>query len=870
MTRELLITTLTIFFTTAIFAQIDLDRSVQITASFDSSINSTILEWDARPATVHRVSRWHPNGFWAIESNVPDSVTSYTIPHNTVGNAVEYRIERIGTTAGYGYIYTGKESPAVHHRGQCLLIVDSVLSDALPTEIQRWATDVQGDGWNVEIFSTPSSSSVTEIKDYINSWYDPTDGDHSTIFILGDIAVPYSGEINPDGHDNHVGAWPCDGFYGDIDDHLWTDVSVNNTTASDNRNRNIPGDGKYDQSIFPSTLEIEVGRADLSNLPAFSEDYVELSRQYLEKNHQFRNGQIDLPRRGLIENNFGSYNEGFAQSGWKNFTPMFGAENVKRGDYEVDLENDAYLWAYACGGGSYTSMGGVGTTTNLYVERELQTAFVMNFGSYFGDWDKTNNLLRASLGSGHILANAWAGRPNWQFHHMALGKHIGYSTLLAQNNLSNYVPGYGAKFTHIALIGDPTLRMHPVKPAQELKITEDQTQIELSWTPSTDVVLGYYIYRKADDSPWTLLNAQYQSEATYVDQCFEANTEYSYMVRAVKLESSASGTYYNLSTGIQNAIITQFGTIEKADFTYTSNYEEVFFEQNNSSVDSVVWEFSDGVTTSESSPNHIFPSGGVWVACMTTYSQCGTSTLCDTLVLESSLPDIDSVDVSILHNLCPDLAEGAIYITISDPPGPYTYIWSFKDTTTMGSALNLPKGQYGVIIVSSTGKSITINDIFVDAPDPFVVNITTTPSSGNNGTATADISGGTEPYNLRWSHDPNMLPPGKHTLTITDINNCVTIVEFEVPFGTSTDNLAQNNGFDIFPNPTSNVITISHPHQSFDILGIYDLNGRQMECSRIDETNETVIIDVNALIPAPYIIRIKMGNELLTALIHKM
>lgn len=33
----------------------------------------------------------------------------------------------------------------------------------------------------------------------------------STIFLFGDIAVPYSGDINPDAHPDHKGAWPADG-----------------------------------------------------------------------------------------------------------------------------------------------------------------------------------------------------------------------------------------------------------------------------------------------------------------------------------------------------------------------------------------------------------------------------------------------------------------------------------------------------------------------------------------------------------------------------------------------------------------------------------------------------------------------------------
>ncbi|MGB1104235.1 MAG: hypothetical protein ACPG21_11480 [Crocinitomicaceae bacterium] len=54
-------------------------------------------------------------------------------------------------------------------------------------------------------------------------------------------------------------------------DGTWTDAAVNNTTASSPRNHNVPGDGKFDQSRVPSTLELQVSRVDFNDLPAFAE-----------------------------------------------------------------------------------------------------------------------------------------------------------------------------------------------------------------------------------------------------------------------------------------------------------------------------------------------------------------------------------------------------------------------------------------------------------------------------------------------------------------------------------------------------------------------------------------------------------------------
>src|SRR6185436_8869270 len=114
------------------------------------------------------------------------------------------------------------------------------------------------------------------------------------------------------------------------------------------------------------------------------------------------------------------------------------------------------------GGGGYYTCNGVGSSDD-FSTNDIQSVFTMFFGSYFGDWDNESDFLRAPLGSTtYGLTAAWAGRPHWFFHHMGLGETIGYSTRLSQNNNGLYSPvSSGSRQVHIALMGDPTLRMHP-------------------------------------------------------------------------------------------------------------------------------------------------------------------------------------------------------------------------------------------------------------------------------------------------------------------------------------------------------------------------------------------------------------------------
>ncbi|MEO7677117.1 MAG: hypothetical protein ABIV39_10180, partial [Verrucomicrobiota bacterium] len=182
----------------------------------------------------------------------------------------------------------------------------------------------------------------------------------------------------------------------------------------------------------------------------------------------------------------------------------------------------------------------------------VRTVFLMIFGSYFGDWDVTNDFLRAPLCTPtYCLATMWAGRPHWFLHHMALGETLGYSTRLTQNNSGLYLPKKFGRQVHISLLGDPSLRMHMVKPVSSLTAVTNSGSISLSWISSPDENLqGYNVYRSPNPGgPFDRLTPEVITQTNFTDEFAEGGS-FTYLVRAVKLEGSASGTYFNASQGI--------------------------------------------------------------------------------------------------------------------------------------------------------------------------------------------------------------------------------------------------------------------------------------------------------------------------------
>lgn len=626
----LIITICMVSLKTYTFGQTPKDVTVELSARVELNPLSIQLSWPSNSLTnQYQVFRKLKTGTsWGpIIATLSGDATQYVDNSIMEGVSYEYRMIRLGQGfTGYGYINSGIHIPATESRGILILLVENTLADSLTNEIKRLENDLIGDGWTIKRYNIDREESVLAVKEIIKTAYNKDILNTKAVFLLGHIPVPYSGNLNPDGHPDHQGAWPADVFYADINGN-WTDTGINNAIASDERNINTPGDGKFDQTLLPSDVELQIGRVDLSDMPAFALSEIALTKNYLEKDHNYRHKKFKPAYGAVIDDNFGFFSgEAFAHSGWRNFAPLVGSENIEAGDYFTTLSNKSYLWSYGCGGGTYTSAGGIGSTNN-FASSDLQGVFTMLFGSYFGDWDKRNSFLRAPLAQGKTLTNIWAGRPHWVLHHMGLGENIGYNVKLTQNNNALYHSNYGGRFVHIALMGDPTLRNDIVAPPTNLQTSVDEKNVLLTWEPSTDSVLGYYVYMKNDSlSEYKRLNQAPISDTKYNHECLLYRATYSYRVHAIVLQTSPSGTYYNLSQGIMDSISYEQYLIVDANADYITNGNEISFTNSSTNATDYLWIFGDGNTSSEANPTHTFAAGNYDVT-LIAYNECHADTI---------------------------------------------------------------------------------------------------------------------------------------------------------------------------------------------------------------------------------------------------
>lgn len=543
-------------------------RAIQINVEIDRNTPAITLIWNQQ-STGGNINVFRKDTLegstWGSPINsspLPLSTTSYTDNNVSLGMGYEYQVR---TTQSAGFVYSGIEKEPIHYHSGCILVVDSTYLQVLQSEIARLAQDLEMEGWNVETIYAGRSETPVQVKNKIMAKRGEMANLVKAVFLLGHVPVPYSGfysglpggTVPPDGHregaGNHTGAWAADAYYGDVDGN-WTDVAVTCTTGRTSRLHNVPGDGKFDQSKIPSDVDLQVGRVDLYDMPAFSKSDTALLRDYLDRNHKWRTGQLTTVERAVVDNNFSGLD--LAATGYHNFSTFVPMDSILKDDYFTNMKARPYLWSYGCGAGSFTSCNGVGRTTDFAAD-SLQSIFTILAGSYFGDWDVRNNLLRAPLANSALVC-FWGGIPQWYVHSMGLGLNVGQGARASTNNNGTTYPNWNfngsRRGIHIALMGDPTLRSRPFDGPKNLAASSANNVIDLNWTPSNSPNIGYNIYRVGDFRTLSLLNTTPVNATTFSDTTNRKSGNFEYLVRAVRIDTTTSGSYINLSAGVSTTV----------------------------------------------------------------------------------------------------------------------------------------------------------------------------------------------------------------------------------------------------------------------------------------------------------------------------
>ena len=571
--------------TTVSKAQNIKDSSFLLSATSNSLKNTILISWTTTDATGYQISRkTTETDNWGTPLATISAANSFYLDSTALkGLVYEYRVAKVkgNSIRAIGYVASGIEVALNHYRKNILILVDSSTYNNIDSN--AWKTlknDYYMDGYGVTLMLVSEYSKPPAIKTKISTWSNVNRNLNNQCLLIGRVPVAYSGtmltnttDLPPDAHPDHGGAWPTDLYYAEFDG-AWTDFLTMTTNITRAANLNNPGDGKFDPHFIPDNIDIQIGRIDFRMLPAQGISDFKMVENYLRKLHQFKIAAVKVTNKAFISDNFNYLGgEMPMRSGWNNASCMVGKNNItSTGNYFDSCKANSYLYANVMGGGSFTNCSGVGAS-NQFTD-SIRAVFNVMFGSYFGDWNTQDNFLRSCLASkGLTLTNVWAHRPHWYFHQMAMGMQIGHSVIIAQNNLTDfslkygYIGSFGGNYLDrrisMNLMGDPTLRMHYFDGAKNLNSnkTNSNKNVVLTWTASSEPgVVGYHVYRTSrNGGVYYPITTAPLNALTFTDLNPYNGTNY-YVVKAIKLETSNTGTYYNSSLGVMAIVSGVVGT----------------------------------------------------------------------------------------------------------------------------------------------------------------------------------------------------------------------------------------------------------------------------------------------------------------------
>ena len=195
-----------------------------------------------------------------------------------------------GSLGGYSDTIKEEGSSGLEHEGilnskedpKMYVLVNSTVHEPLEDELARYKEDVEDmEDLEVEIIEN-TYTDATEIRDLFQEGYE-NDG-LKGVFLVGNL--PYAEfEISdhPGEADGYV-RFPIDHYYTDLDG-VWEDT--NNSGVFD---EHLPGDGDLDPEIWLGRISMKTDW----------EDEIELYKNYFEKVHQYRRGDLSVEDRSLL------------------------------------------------------------------------------------------------------------------------------------------------------------------------------------------------------------------------------------------------------------------------------------------------------------------------------------------------------------------------------------------------------------------------------------------------------------------------------------------------------------------------------------------------------------------------------------------
>lgn len=189
---------------------------------------------------------------------------------------------------------------------------------------------------------------------------------------------------------------------------------------------------------------------------------------------------------------------------------------------------------------------------------------------------------------------------------------------------------------------------------------------------------------------------------------------------------------------------------------------------------------------------------------------------------------------SVVNVACNANCEGSATVTAVSGYPPYTYLWdSAAGSQTDPMADTLCAGTYTVTITDYVGNTSSAS-VTVAEPAALTDSLVVMDAQCNtcaDGSAAANISGGTSPYSYYWSTGQTYatitVAPGTYYITVTDASGCTMTDSAVVGFWpTAIDEIFSfQSNHRLYPNPNAGRLFIESKNSEVKNITIYSVLG---------------------------------------------
>jgi hypothetical protein len=233
------------------------------------------------------------------------------------------------------------------------------------------------------------------------------------------------------------------------------------------------------------------------------------------------------------------------------------------------------------------------------------------------------------------------------------------------------------------------------------------------------------------------------------------------------------------------------------------------------------------------------------------------------------------VDYEISHVKCRGDADGSIIINTSGGSGSYSFNWG--NNITESNRENLSGGTYTLNFTDNNACSFETKYTIRESSTLLTGSVTSfDASTGTNGSATANASGGTSPYTYLWTpgnrttRTISNLTPGDYTVKITDALGCEKEYSVTILSTVGIEEHNQDVNFSVYPIPSRDNVFVEMELDGLKEVkvSLFDVLGKTIDSQKSSAAGKfTAKFNVNQLPAGVYYVKVETGD---TQLVKKI